>query len=193
MGDHFAELPLVFEDSDPAFAEVQDVANLLLGRVAAPRDVGGAQAQDSEVGDQPFPAVVGDEADMVAAGYAELEESGREDLYVLEEGRELSALNSPAVALRILSRTAPDRIALARGTSGQWFRPSGFLLCLHINIGCKAVQLIFYRADFKTNRVLNIGSFVQLTILSPGISSKYASSSLRIVPRLGLFTSFHFI
>ena len=84
--DYLGELLLVLEDGDAALAEIQDVADLLLGGVAAPGHVGGAEAEDREVGDEPFPAVVRDEADMVASGHAELEETRGEDLDVLEEG-----------------------------------------------------------------------------------------------------------
>jgi hypothetical protein len=63
--DYFGQLLLVFEYGEAALAEVQDIADLLLGGVAAPRHVCSAQAEDREVGDEPLPAVVGDEADVL--------------------------------------------------------------------------------------------------------------------------------
>ena len=97
------ELLLVLEDGDAAFAETQYVADLLFGRVAAPRNVGGAEAEYREVGYEPFPAVVGDEADMVASGHTELEQAGGEYLDVLEEGRVARGLEFAAFVLGILS------------------------------------------------------------------------------------------
>ncbi len=45
---------------------LEDVANLGLGDVGAARDIGGAAELHGRVGDDPFEAVVGEQADMVA-------------------------------------------------------------------------------------------------------------------------------
>ena len=102
--DYLAELLLVLEDGDPAFAEAQYVGYFLFGGIAAAGNVRGAETEYRKIGYEPFPSVVGNEANMVAPGHTELEKASGEYLYVRKEGGICPGLESSGPVFRILSR-----------------------------------------------------------------------------------------
>ena len=74
----FFDLLGVLHEGHRALRVLQDVAGLVGHGVRAARDVGGADAEDGEVGDDPFLAVVGDDADVVSAFHPEVEQARAE-------------------------------------------------------------------------------------------------------------------
>lgn len=101
-GQHLAQLLVVFQNGQAAFAEIENEADLLLRGVAAPGHIRGAQSEDGQVGDEPFPPVVRNEADVLAPLEAQLPEPSRECLDLSEERGIADGLELARAVLAVL-------------------------------------------------------------------------------------------
>ena len=97
---HLVELRAIFHQAHRCVDLGQDEAELLRRAVRAARHVGGAQPQNGQIGDQPLPPVVGQEADAVTAPYAQFLQAGGK---VADLGIELRVRGGLEPALRVLA------------------------------------------------------------------------------------------
>jgi hypothetical protein len=86
LRENLLHLLRVLRKSHGAVGVLEDVAGFVRHGVRAPRNIGRPDAEDSQVGDDPFLPVVRDDPDVVTSLHAEIEQTGPE---ALEQGREL--------------------------------------------------------------------------------------------------------
>jgi hypothetical protein len=83
--DNFFQLPGIFQHSQTALGERQYVGNLIGVGVTASRNIRRTQAVQSQIGDEPFLPIVGDQAHSIAANHSMIFQAGRKLLHVLIE------------------------------------------------------------------------------------------------------------